>query len=158
MASFENLKAWQALIVSTKSEPAFSQNPLSAALPGVDLGIPEGKREKLRLRSSPLAIRIVFTVGRVALTGCLHCLLAWNWKDIFQTNGLKRRGIPRMMTKKMRLLPLGFVISAATALALTALPASAQSALAQSAPAKAAPAPPAQTPIASPYPDCSCKG
>jgi hypothetical protein len=94
MASFENLKAWQALIVSTKSEPAFSQNPLSAALPGVDLGIPEGKREKLRLRSSPLAIRIVFTVGRVALTGCRQCFFciperffsrraeeAWNPQD-----------------------------------------------------------------------------
>ncbi|MGA9071479.1 MAG: tetratricopeptide repeat protein [Terracidiphilus sp.] len=52
-----------------------------------------------------------------------------------------------MMTKNTRLLPLGLVFSAATALVLTVLPACAQSAPAQPSPAKAAPA---QAPAASP--------
>jgi len=103
-----------------------------------------------------MAIRIVCTVGRVAPTGCLHCFLA-SGRGRFPTIARgKRHGIPRMMIKRLRLLPLWLVI-AALALVLPATQAHAQNtpgAPASSSPASGSPTPgslaPAKAPVASP--------
>ena len=91
-----------------------------------------------------MEFRIVFTVGRVAPTGCLQCPSALE-RGFFQTDRLEWHGILRMMTRKLRLLPFGLLFAAAIALVLPVRPACAQNEPEKTLPETAAPAPPAKS-------------
>lgn len=102
-----------------------------------------------------MAVRIVCIAGRVAPTGCLPVSLHLGVEIFHDTARLERHGIPRMMTRKLRLLPVWFLSSAAIAFVLPVRLASAQTAPAHAAPGSpAAVAPvkgsPAKAPVASP--------
>ena len=73
-----------------------------------------------------MQFRIVFTVGRASPTGCLHCHWPLVVEKLGDTARLKRFGIPRMMTRKLNLLPLWLVFAAAIAFVLPATPVLAQ--------------------------------
>ena len=101
--------------------------------------------------------KIVYTAGRVALTGCLRCFFRPSGTVFSPSARLKRHGTPRMMKTKTSFLPLWLSIAASLAVLLPALPTCAQepgntlpetaapskapaTAPAQSAPVKPAPA------------------
>jgi len=101
-----------------------------------------------------MAVRIVFTVGRVAPTGYPLCLSAFGRRKPSPDNPAEEAWNSRMMTRKSRLRFLGFVFTAAVALLLTVEYTCAQTAPAQSGIKNTAPAAPAQSaPVKSPAPN-----
>src|SRR5208282_862153 len=128
---------------SINSPDLFGHSPIAAAA------------AKLSPRASQMPVKIVCTVGRAAVTQLPAMPFGLPGPFFGPSARLKSHGIPRMMIKKLRLLPYWLSFAAASLLLLTAAPGRAQNAPAPAAPAtppsaapaaaKPAPATPAQT-------------